>query len=449
MKSRTKILIPIFLSILIIFTAFLIYYFANPLANLNTAQPIEKSTLLTTKLDNDLTITIKEMHQLPLVTVQFWIKTGSRNENDHNRGVSHIFEHIFFKGTKTQPPGTFLSRVENLGGEFNAMTSMDWTVFFITIPSDKFDFILPYFTDLLLNPEFNQEEIDKELKVILEEQSIDFNEPLRYATAEFGKILIDEHPYKHPIIGYENTIANMSRENILSFYHAWYVPNNINIIVVGDVKTEHVLEKVKEELKDFKKRPIPKLNLPKQKLHTVQRYNISERAIGYDYIVLGYILPPADSKEIYTFDVLSKLLVEAKSSRLEKILKNEKNLVDDDMGGVFHFKDMSMFEIILTVDPEKKSEALGETLILINDLKNELVSSDELKTGKMLLKSDRAKKLEEVYAVGIEIGEMWAVDILDKYYDYISNIDKVSKKDIQNAARGYFLAPVIFEVKPK
>ncbi|OYT32346.1 hypothetical protein B6U93_02210 [Candidatus Woesearchaeota archaeon ex4484_78] len=449
MSNKTKIIFPVILSVLIVLTAFAIRFYYSPLRDINLSQPSERNALFFTKLDNGLSITVKEMHQLPLVTMQFWVNTGSRNENDSNRGVAHIFEHIFFKGSKFQKTGEFLNVIESVGGDFNAMTSFDWTAFFIVVPSDKFHIVFPYFVDLLLNPAFNQSEISKELQVILEEQRTDFNVPLRYASTEFGKVLVEKHPYRNPVIGYKSTIANMTRDQIINFYNTWYVPNNINVVVVGDINTENVLKMISEAFKDFKPKPLPKLNLPKQPMHTVQKYNVTERRISNDYAVIGYILPDAQSQDIPVLKVLSKILVEGKSSRLEKILKREQNLVIDVVGGVYPFKDFGVFELILTASPDKKALALVETLSQINKLKTDLISDQELETGKMLLIAERARKLENIKEVGFEIGKMWIAGTLDDYYNYVPKIKKVTKEDIRRVVKKYFLAPTIFEVKPK
>jgi zinc protease len=176
--------------------------------------------------------------------MQFWVKTGSKNEPEQYRGIAHIFEHMWFKGTPTQAVGSFDKKVGMLGGELNALTWLDWTMFYVTVPSDKLDEIFPYMTDLLFNPLFDPIELEKEKKVILEEQRAQYNEPERYTDEQFILLLIDKHPYRDPTIGYKSTISAATREAVSDFYKTWYAPNNMNIVVVGDVKKEEILKKI-------------------------------------------------------------------------------------------------------------------------------------------------------------------------------------------------------------
>ncbi|VVB81157.1 Insulinase (Peptidase family M16) [uncultured archaeon] len=250
--------------LLLIVLSGLAYYYRNPVKLVDVPLTSLQEKLDVTKLDNGMTVTIKEMKAVPLVTIQFWVHVGSKNEPEQYRGIAHIFEHIWFKGTATQPVGSFHKRVESLGGELNAMTSQDWTMYYVTVPSDKFDEIFPYMTDLLLNPAFDNNEIEKEKKVVLEEQSFSFNEPEKFLDDQFGLLLVDKHPYRNPVIGYKNTISAANREEIINFYKTWYVPNNMNIIVVGNINKEKTLEKIKQAFAGFKQQELPALDLPKE-----------------------------------------------------------------------------------------------------------------------------------------------------------------------------------------
>ena len=123
----------------------------TPLSSVDTPLNQLKEELYVTQLPNEMTVTVKEMHSLPLVTIQFWVHVGARNEPLPYKGIAHIFEHIWFKGTATQPVGSFHKKVESLGGELNAMTSHDWTMYYVVVPSDKFDDIFPLMVYFLFN----------------------------------------------------------------------------------------------------------------------------------------------------------------------------------------------------------------------------------------------------------------------------------------------------------
>jgi len=421
------------------------YYFPQYFVDV----PLESTTspLQTTTLPNGLTVTVKETHALPLVTIQFWVHVGSKDEPDQYRGISHIFEHIWFKGTPTQPVGSFHKRVESLGGELNAMTSLDWTMYYVTLPSDKFDDIFPNMVDLLRNPLFDEEEINKELQVIVEEQRFSYNEPIKYVDDQWAKLLIKEHPYRHPIIGYKDTILGTTRDAVMNFYNTWYVPNNMNIVVVGDVEEETILADVKDAFGDPQRKPGPRKTHPPQKPHTKPQYNSSTRHLGYSYIAAGFTAPAGDDSDRYVMDVITTLLVGGDNSRLQRILKQEKNLAARVVGGYTPLNQMGAVEFIIVTD--KATKAKQELILLLNKLKYEKVSKEELERAKALLQADRVKAQEEIFEVGFAIGKEWILGQQDAYSEYITRIEGVTADDIQRVANKYFTAYTMYELKPK
>ncbi|MBW3018875.1 insulinase family protein [Candidatus Woesearchaeota archaeon] len=439
----------IIVSLVVIVAAVLASQFlANPLAKVDKQYDAAESPIFQTTLDNGLEVTVKEMHALPLVTIQFWVHVGSKNEEKSKEGVSHIFEHMWFKGTDTQPVGSFHKRVENMGGEHNAMTSQDWTMFYVVVPSDEFDAIFPYMVDLFKNPKLEQEEIDKELQVILEEQRMSYNDPIRFVDDKFVEILVDEHPYRVPIIGYKESISNMKREDILDVYNTYYVPNNMNIVIVGDVDTATVVEKIEDALGDLKPEPLPELDLPEQNILTIPRYNSSERELGSTYIALGYVTPESTSKDHYALQVLNVLMSELDSSILKKMEK-ERNLIQEGMSVSAQLNDFGVFEIVIVVEPEKREDAVAALLAEINKLKTRPLDPEQLQRAKTYLITENAKKNEEVFEVGMEIGEAWIDKTLPELENYDKNIQAVTAEDIQEVANKYFKAFAMYEVKPK
>lgn len=425
------------------------YYYLNPLAFVDTPVDSISDDIHQTTLDNGLTITVKEMHTLPLVTIQFWVHVGSKNEPEQYRGIAHIFEHIWFKGTKTQPVGSFHRRVERLGGELNAMTSFDWTMYFVTVPSDKFTDIFPSMVDLFKNPLFDPNEIEKEKQVVVEEQRFSYNEPMKYVDDEWASLLIDDHPYEHPIIGYKDTILAPTREDIMSFYNTWYVPNNMNIVVIGDVDTQTIINEVTGAFGTLEEKPLPQLNIPPPTPVTQPRYNSSTRHLGFTYIAAGFITPAADNPDRYAMDVLTTILSGGDAARIERILKQEKNLIAKSLAGYTKLEHMGAFEIIMLTDPDKATRAKQELILQFNKLRNEPVSQEELERAKALIKADRVSSQEEIFEVGFDIGKHWIMGTLDERPDYIANINDVTAEDVRRVANKYFTAYTMYELKPK
>ena len=409
---------------------------------------IEQQPFVAT-LENGLTVTVREMHSLPLVSIQFWVHVGSRNEPENKKGIAHVFEHMWFKGTDTQEVGSFHKRVEKLGGELNAMTSHDWTSYFVTVPSDKFDDIFPYMVDLLRNPLFDEVELKKELEVVVEEQRMSFNTPERSLDDLFGLSLIDKHPYRHPIIGYKETILSIERDEVIDFYNTWYVPNNMNIVVAGDVSSLEIVDKINTAFTDFKPRELPELILPEELPITTPRYNSTSRDIGFNYLAIGFVGPPSGHPDYYPMRVFNMIFAESESSRLQEIVKKQKNLIVRGLSVFVGLNDMGVFEMITVVDPEKRNDATAELLVQLNRFKFEPVTDEELARAKRLIRAQHVKNQEEVFDVGHSIGQAWVDGTLDEYAEYLDKIDAVTKEDIQDVLNKYFTSYTIAELKPK
>jgi zinc protease len=444
-KNRIALIGFIILLIIIIAA----YYYRSPLKLVDVPLTSLKEELDVTTLDNGMLVTIREMHNLPLVTIQFWVHTGGRNEPEAYKGIAHVFEHIWFKGTPTQPVGSFHKKVESLGGELNAMTSYDWTMYYVTVPSDKFDAIFPYMVDLLFNSNFDPAEIDKELQVIVEEQRSSFNEPERYIDDQFGLLLIDKHPYKHPVIGYKDTILANTPETIKQFYNTWYVPNNMNIVVVGNIDKKNTLQKIQAAFADFKPKELPQLNLPKEEPNAQERYNSTFRDIGFTYVAVGYKGPSAQDDDQYTMMVLNTIFSVGESSRLQNIVKKQKNLITKGYSVFVPLNDLGVFETVLVVEPEKAGAAKAEIILQLNRFKTEYVTDEELQRAKMNIRADKVRSQEEIFQVGYDIGRAWIDGNLDDYPKFLDKINAVTKEDIRKAAQEYFTAYTMYEVKPK
>ncbi|MEM3154536.1 MAG: pitrilysin family protein [Candidatus Woesearchaeota archaeon] len=425
------------------------YFYFSPATLVDVPLTALQEELDITKLPNGMLVTIKEQHVLPLVTIQFWIHTGMKNEPEERRGIAHIFEHIWFKGTATQEVGSFHKRVESLGGELNAMTAHDWTMYYVTVPSDKFNYIFPYMVDLLLNPAFNETEIQKELEVVVEEQRFSFNEPERFLDDNFALLLIDKHPYRHPVIGYKDTILGTTKEDLVEFYNTWYVPNNMNIVIVGDVNRNEILKSVTEAFANFEPRPLPQLELPKEEPIKTPRYKSSLKDIGFTYIATGYFGPNATDPDRYAMTVLNTIFSGGESSRLQRILKQEKSLITRGSSVFVPLNDMGVFEAIIVVDPEKAGAAKAELLLQLNRFKIEMVTDEELARAKRTILADRVRSHEEIFQVGFDIGQAWIDGRLDDYENILSHINAVTKEDIKKVANKYFGAYTMYELKPK
>jgi zinc protease len=199
------------------------------------ATPSEGREALVEKyvLGNGLTVVVRPNPASPVVAVQAWVKAGSTTEPEERAGMSHILEHMAFKGTKRRGNGDIAREVESLGGEINAYTSFDQTVYHITISGRYLENALDILSDTLENSVFDAGELSRELEVILEEVRMNEDNPGRVVGKALFREAYREHPYGRPVIGYVNTIKNTTRDDLLSYFRKWYVPGNMVLVIAA------------------------------------------------------------------------------------------------------------------------------------------------------------------------------------------------------------------------
>lgn len=238
---------------------------ASEAGNSSTAREADTMKLLSSKndttvheLENGLRVVVREDHFAPVAAVQIWVGAGGADEFNAEAGVAHVHEHMLFKGTKTRGVGEIASQVESAGGQINAWTSWDHTVYHVVMASRYADEALEILADAVRHSTFDEAELAKELGVVMEEYKRSKDSPTSRLFHRLLETAFDEHPYKRPVIGTKESIEGLNREKILSFYHRFYAPNNMTVVVVGDVEAGEVIEKVKELFADVSERGIPR-----------------------------------------------------------------------------------------------------------------------------------------------------------------------------------------------
>src|SRR3990170_5662422 len=224
---------------------------------MGSAALADPSKVYRTKLDNGLTVVIEEERSAPVVSVQMWVKVGSADEPQKLAGISHVFEHMLFKGTEKKGVGQIATMIESVGGDINAYTSFDNTVYHLTVPSRYFGTGLDVISDAIQHSSFDPAELKKELEVVLEEIRMNEDNPGRRLFKSLLGTSFTTHPYGRPVIGYVDTVKTFTRKDILRFFKKWYVPNNMVLVIVGDVDHDEALKAIKDSFKGFKSAPEP------------------------------------------------------------------------------------------------------------------------------------------------------------------------------------------------
>ena len=195
-------------------------------------------------LENGLRVAVQEDHFAPVVAIQVWVKAGSADETPDVAGAAHVHEHMLFKGTQRRPVGAIATEIESSGGSINAFTTADHTVYHIVLASRHFSDGLDILTDAIQNSTFDPHELDKELQVVMEEWKRGEDSPTTRAATELFEVAYKQHPYGRPVIGYRATIEALNRERVVHFYQRWYHPNNMTVVIVGDIDREKARQEI-------------------------------------------------------------------------------------------------------------------------------------------------------------------------------------------------------------
>lgn len=396
-------------------------------------------------LENGLEVLVKEDPARKVAALQIWVKVGSADETSSERGISHLIEHMAFKGTKRRGVGQIAAEVEALGGDINAYTSWDETVFHITVPSSATAQGLDILVDAVLHPTLDPGELEKEKQVVLEEILEGEDRPATKASKLLFKTAYVKAPYQYPIIGYKETVEKFTRDDILAFRKKWYVPENMFVLVVGDVDTAAVKKELERLTTDLKPtgffRP-PRAVEPVQKeIRTSLERDKNAREAR---LHIAYHIPSMQGNDVNALDMTADLLGGRDNSRLSQVLKKEKHLVNSISAWALTPKDPGIMVVSATLDTKNLEAATKEILEQLLLLAKKVPSKNELERARIHVESQHVYSRETVGGTARSIGN-FAADLGDPLYEekYLKLNSLVSPEDISATVRRYMVAPNI------
>lgn len=389
------------------------------------------------RLPNGQTVVVYEIRNNPLVTIDTWIKTGSINETDTNNGVAHFLEHLFFKGTKAHPTGEMDRILESKGAVVNAATSKDFTHYYVTIPSEYFDTAMELHSDMLLHPQIPRKELEKERKVVIEEIAKDGNTPSKKVYDNLNDMMYTTHPYKRKVIGTENIIGTIRREEILDYFNNFYAPSNMVTLVVGDVDTPKVISKIQESFNQNYRKPIKK-TFKKEPALTSQKRKIEYSDTQSGYMMIGFRGVEICNRDTFTLDVLAEILGGGKSSKLYRDIKEQKGLAYSISASNSSFRDDGIFYVSANFTPanmEKLEKSIFDEICYIQKYG---ITDEELERAKKMIVQDTYYSRESTSNIATELGYIIALTGNTALYDnYIDGVKAVTATEVKAAAQKY------------
>jgi zinc protease len=309
-------------------------------------------------MENGLRVILQENQTAPVVALQVWVKVGSGDETDEEAGMCHFIEHMLFKGTEKRKVREMAQEIEGLGGTINAYTSYDQTVYHITLASRYADTGLDLLSDAIQHSTFHPLELEREREVILEEIRRGQDDPSRRLFNQTMAVSYQRHPYRRPVIGYEKTVRAITRNQIVSFFKKWYVPNRLVFIAVGDFDIDEMERKVRETFGEFK----PTSENISQRMREPEPVGVRS-AISYGnfketYLQIALPITSANHEDTPAFDALSTILGGGETSRLVQKVKLEKGLVHSISSSSYTPKDPGLFIIGATLPAENLEKTM-------------------------------------------------------------------------------------------
>ncbi len=390
-------------------------------------------------LPNGLTIIVQEDRSAPVASVQAWCGTGSIDEDEHlGAGLSHILEHMLFKGTKTRPANAIAQKVQDVGGYINAYTSFDRTVYWIDVPKDGVSTALEILSDTMMNSTLPPAEYAKEQEVIRREFAMGMDDPDRMAGQLLFGTAYQRHPYRLPVIGQLGVYNQLTQEQVMRYYHARYVPNNLTFVVVGDVDAEAVYAQLTAFFQAYPEKSLKPVFILEEPPQLGRREAHQEFATELTRLSLAWHIPELTHPDVPALDLLSTVLGEGRSSRLYQRVREQAGLAYGVSAFSYTPGDPGILGIDATVDPGKREATQQLVLQILDEIKQRGVTDDELAKAKKISLSHHLGALTTMRGQASDLGSNWFLTRdLDFTRNYLDAVQRVTTEDIRRVTEHY------------
>ena len=393
-------------------------------------------------LPNGLTVVLEEDHSTPIVHLQLWYHVGSKNERPGRTGFAHLFEHLMFKGSRNVQPESHTSMISSVGGQSNAYTTDDETVFWETVPAQYLPTVLWLEADRMATLRVDKETFTSEREVVKEERRMRVdNQPY----GRLNEIIYDQaftvHPYKHATIGSMADLEAATVEDVQDFYHTFYVPSNATLVLVGDFDSGQAVELVNQYMGRVPKasKPVPR-DIPQEPPQTKEKRAAIQVPVPLPAVVVAYHITKDGNPDSYPLHIVGKVLSDGQSSRIYKKLVYEKQMAVAAFGTANLIEDPNLFYAVAIVQPGHTTDEVANALIAeIERLKTEPITDHELQRTKNQFardyilgrESNQQKALQLAHAVVIHND----VKTADGEFEIFQGI---TIADVQRVAKTYF-----------
>ncbi|AIT08917.1 peptidase M16 [Candidatus Francisella endociliophora] len=397
-------------------------------------------------LNNNLNIYIKKDSRAPVALSQIWYKVGSTYEPTKLTGISHMLEHMMFKGTDKYSKDDLNSIVENNGGIQNAFTSFDYTAYYQFWHKKNIELSLSIESSRMANLLFDEAEFTPERKVVLEERNLRVDDKaFSYAFEQFMKLAYKENSRHTPIIGWREDIENYTLANLKNWYQQNYAPNNANIILVGDIDTNSAISMVSDYFGHIPKSQLDNQKIEPSLVNTGYRHlEIKKSPNDTAAAILGYIAPSLTTEyqdnDPFALMILNNILGSADASILQQKLVREENLcchIDSEYSPFIKGEDI--FIITAVANHDESLESIQDKIeTAITNLRSTGISEEQLNRAKVTIKADKVFAMDSLETQANLIGSLASINLDVDYYKYLEKLYAVTVDDVNRVLDRYF-----------
>jgi len=397
-------------------------------------------------LANGMRVVVKPDHRAPVVVSMLWYKVGSIDEVNGTTGVAHVLEHMMFKQTKAVPLGEFSRRIAAAGGRENAFTSQDYTAYYEMLQKSHLPLALRLEADRMENLIMSREEFAKEIRVVMEERRWRTDDrPRALVYEKLIATALEAHPYRNPILGWMNDLQHMRVEDARQFYQSWYAPNNVILVVVGDVAPREVFDLAEQYFGPLKPKVLPDRKPQEEPPQVGIKRLIVKAPAEQPYVLLAYRAPvlrdPEKDWEPYALEVLANVLDGNEAARLNRTLvRGERTASSVDVSYDLVARGPGMFYLSAVPSPGRKPLEIEDALRReLRKIAAEGVTEEELKRIKAQVIAEQVYERDSMSFQARQIGSMEASGLSYKDIDLmLSKLQDVTSDQVRAVAKKYF-----------
>lgn len=398
-------------------------------------------------LDNGLKLLVQEDHRAPAVVSQVWYKVGASYEYGGITGISHMLEHMMFKGTEKHPPGEFSRIIAANGGRENAFTGEDYTAYFQTLEKSRLPVSFELEADRMRNLRLLEPEFARERQVVLEERRLRTDDQPRAKMQEhFDAMAFNNSPYQNPVIGWPDDVAGLTVVDLRKWYGLWYAPNNATMVVVGDVNPDEVYKQAKKYFGPLKKSELPPIKPQGEVEQLGPRRMTVKLPAKLPYLVMGYKTPAlktaAEDWEAYALEVAAGILDGGNSSRLSsRLVRGQQIAAAAGASYDLYSRMANLFTLEGTPVQGKTLPDLEKALAEeVRRLRDEPIAADELQRVKAQVLASHVYQLDSMFYQAMQLGATETVGLgWKRVQEYVDKVNAVTAEQVQKVARKYLV----------